>query len=100
MEGRQNESHVSEMAVTSLERQAACLARSALVRDTHAPVERTIRNNRSIMFEIEEFPVRDLDDALVDNIIVGPIEHERRSVQLCDANAWEGREGDRRRDHT
>lgn len=72
MEGRQDEPHVSEMTVAGLERQAAGLAGSAFVRDTHAAIEGAVRDDGSIMFEIKEFPVRDFDDTLADNIIIGP----------------------------
>ena len=60
------------MTVAGLERQAAGLAGSAFVRDTHAAVEGAVRDDGSIMFEIKEFPVRDFDDTLADNIIIGP----------------------------
>lgn len=60
------------MTVAGLERQAACLTGSAFVRDTHAAVEGAVGDDGSIMFEIKEFPVRDFDDTLADNIIIGP----------------------------
>ena len=63
---------MSEMAVACLERQTPGLTRSALVRDTHAPIERTMGHHRSIVFEVKEFPVRDFDDALTNDIIIGP----------------------------
>ena len=72
MESRQDESHVSEMTVAGLERKAASLTGSAFVRDTHTAVEGAVGDDGSIMFEIKEFPVRDFDDTLADNIIIGP----------------------------
>ena len=72
MESRQDESHVSEMTVAGLERKAASLTGSAFVRDTHTAVEGAVGDDGSIMFQIKEFPVRDFDDTLADNIIIGP----------------------------
>lgn len=63
---------MSEMTVACLERQTTRLTGSALVRDTHAPIERTMGYHRSIVFEVEKFPVRDFDDALTNDIIIGP----------------------------
>ena len=60
------------MTVAGLERKAASLTGSAFVRDTHTAVEGAVGDDGSIMFEIKEFPVRDFDDTLADNIIIGP----------------------------
>jgi hypothetical protein len=62
-----------EMTVANLKGPAARLASGGLARDTHAPIERTVGNHRSVMFEIEKFAIGDLHYRLTDNVVVGPV---------------------------
>lgn len=83
MERRQDKSHMAEMAVANLQRTAAGLAGRGLVRNTHAPVERAMRNNGSVIFEVVEFAVGYFHHALADNVIVGPAEKPEPLASPC-----------------
>lgn len=73
MKGRQDQPDMTEMTITFFQHVSTGLALCCLIGNTHARIKRTIRDNRSVMIEVEELAVRDLDHSLTDNIIVGPV---------------------------
>ena len=62
---------MAEMTIAVFQVVSTCGARISLVRDTHALVERSIRNDRSRLVQVEKFSVRNFDHCLADNVIVG-----------------------------
>jgi hypothetical protein len=74
MESRQNKLHMPKMPATGLQHAPARPTNASLVRNAHAIVERAMRGNGTIIIEIEEFAIRDFDDGLTDDILIGAAE--------------------------
>lgn len=72
VESWQYQSDMAEMPVANLKSATAGVAGAGLVRYTHAPVERAILHDSSIMFQVEQLAIRDFNNGLADDVIVGP----------------------------
>jgi hypothetical protein len=62
---------MAEMTVAVFEVVSTCSARIGFVRNTHALIERSIRNNCSGLIQVEKLSVRNFHYCLADNVIVG-----------------------------
>lgn len=71
MKRRQRQPHVPEVPVARFVRLGAGVAQHALARDAHAAVERAVGARRAVAVEVEEAAVADLEDALVDDVLLG-----------------------------
>lgn len=63
---------MSKMAITRLKRATARLASTRLARNAHAPVERAVRRNGTVIVEVEQLAIRDFDDGLADDVLTRP----------------------------
>lgn len=72
MESRQDQSYMTEVTVAFLEIESTGFAHRSFVGDTHARIERTMRNHRAVMFKVEKLSVRNFHHSLADNIVIRP----------------------------
>lgn len=62
---------MAEVTIAVFEVVSACCARVGFVRDSHALIERSIRDDRSGLIQVEKLSVGNLYYRLPDNVIIG-----------------------------